>query len=273
MTTPDQTRLGLESCLFYFLIQNWKHSEPVMPGCWSASGAVTEMKMLGQLLDRIQELLLTRSWWAWAECQLRTSGFLCSKFMDPILGPVASYVQAQWLQSCLTLCNPMNHSPPGSSVHGILLARILEWVAMPSSRGSSPHRVQTCVSCIAGRFFTSEPPGEPPGSTCPCTINSIYGHMVVVKESAPLFQGTKQGGEWLRVWSTCGRWEMEYFLLLSVNKDVRVISNCRPPLWALREFRKEQKTCYIAAIRPEPLPMMDSEETKLRMWEQDTGPR
>ena len=40
-------------------------------------------------------------------------------------------------QSCLTLCNPMNCSLPGSSVHGILQARILEWIAMPSSRGSS----------------------------------------------------------------------------------------------------------------------------------------
>ena len=41
------------------------------------------------------------------------------------------------LQSCPTLCDPMDYSPPGSSVHGISLARILEWVAMPSSKGSS----------------------------------------------------------------------------------------------------------------------------------------
>ena len=46
-------------------------------------------------------------------------------------------------QSCLTLCDPMNYSPPGSSVHGILQARILEWVAMLSSRGSSQPRDQT----------------------------------------------------------------------------------------------------------------------------------
>ena len=46
-------------------------------------------------------------------------------------------VHAKSLQSCPTLCNPMDHSPPGSSVHGILQAKILEWVAMPSSRGSS----------------------------------------------------------------------------------------------------------------------------------------
>ena len=57
-------------------------------------------------------------------------------------------------QSCLTLCDPMDYSPPGSSVHGILQARVLEWVAMLSSRGSSQPRNQTQVSHSAGRFFT-----------------------------------------------------------------------------------------------------------------------
>ena len=57
-------------------------------------------------------------------------------------------------KSCLTLCNPMDCSLPGSSVHGISQARILEWVAMSFSKGSSQHRNQTWVSCIAGRFFT-----------------------------------------------------------------------------------------------------------------------
>ena len=52
--------------------------------------------------------------------------------------------------SCPTLCNPMGCNLPGSSVQ----ARILGWVAIPFSRGSSPPRDQTLVSCIAGRFFT-----------------------------------------------------------------------------------------------------------------------
>ena len=68
------------------------------------------------------------------------------------------------LQLCLTLCDPVDYSLPDSSVHGILQARILEWVAMPSIRGSSRHRDQTrssCVSCTAGRFFTAEPLGKP----------------------------------------------------------------------------------------------------------------
>ena len=57
-------------------------------------------------------------------------------------------------QSCPTLCDPMNCSPPGSSVHGILQARILKWVAVPFSRGSSWPRDRNWVSYTAGRFFT-----------------------------------------------------------------------------------------------------------------------
>ena len=64
-------------------------------------------------------------------------------------------------QSCLTLCNPVDCSPPGSSACSILRERILEWVATPSSRGSPQPRDRTQVSCIAGRFFTTEPPGKP----------------------------------------------------------------------------------------------------------------
>ena len=59
-------------------------------------------------------------------------------------------------QSCLTLCDPMNCTSPGSSVHGILHEGILEWVAMPSSRGSSRPRDQTCASYFhlkKGGFF------------------------------------------------------------------------------------------------------------------------
>ena len=62
------------------------------------------------------------------------------------------------LQSCPTLCDPMDCSLPGSSVHGILQARILEWVAISSYRGSSRSRDRTrvsYVSCIGSRFFTT----------------------------------------------------------------------------------------------------------------------
>ena len=57
-------------------------------------------------------------------------------------------------QSCLTLSDSTDCSLPGSSVHGILQARILEWIAVPFSGGSSRPGDRTLVSCSAGRFFT-----------------------------------------------------------------------------------------------------------------------
>ena len=54
---------------------------------------------------------------------------------------------------CLTLCDPMDYNPPGSSVHGISQARIPECVAMPSSRGSSQPKYRTCISCVGRWVF------------------------------------------------------------------------------------------------------------------------
>ena len=71
---------------------------------------------------------------------------------------------AQSLQLCLTLCNTTDCSPPDSPVHELFQARILEWVAMPSCRGSSQIRDQSHVSpvsCTAGQFLTTEPLGKP----------------------------------------------------------------------------------------------------------------
>ena len=55
----------------------------------------------------------------------------------------------------------MDCSLPGSFVHGLLQTRILVWVAIPLSRGSSQPKDGTCVSCVAGRFLPSKPPGKP----------------------------------------------------------------------------------------------------------------
>ena len=63
-------------------------------------------------------------------------------------------VKVLFAQSCLTLCDPMDCSLPGSSVHGILQTRILQWAAIPFSKGSSQSRDESRVSCIAGRFCT-----------------------------------------------------------------------------------------------------------------------
>ena len=74
---------------------------------------------------------------------------LCSWFPDSTL-----IMKVKVTPSRLTLCDPMDCNLPGSPVHGILQARILEWVAVPFSGGSSQPRDRTQVSCIAGRFFT-----------------------------------------------------------------------------------------------------------------------
>ena len=71
---------------------------------------------------------------------------------------VCACAHAKSLQLCLTLCDPMDYSPPGSSVHGILQARILEREAIPFSRGSSRPRdqIQSLMSpALAGRFFST----------------------------------------------------------------------------------------------------------------------
>ena len=68
------------------------------------------------------------------------------------------------LQSCPTLCGPMDHSPPGSSVHGVLRVGILEWVAMPSSRGFPDPGIEPVSfmsPALGGRFPTRAPPGRP----------------------------------------------------------------------------------------------------------------
>ena len=77
-------------------------------------------------------------------------------------------VHAKSLKSCQTFCNPMDCnpmdcSPPGSSVHGILQARLLEWVIMPSSRGSTWSRDWTRVSLCLLHWQVGSLPLAPPG--------------------------------------------------------------------------------------------------------------
>ena len=78
-----------------------------------------------------------------------------SKRPDPCICPIWKFLKVKVAQSCLSLCYPMDCSLPGSSVHGIFQARILEWVAISLSRGSSRSRDRTLVSCIGVSFFTS----------------------------------------------------------------------------------------------------------------------
>ena len=88
-----------------------------------------------------------------AQCWMFQDAIASNKnfYLLPIIMSVCMRVSVT--QSCLTLCDPMDCSPPGFSVHGILQSRILEWVTIPFSRGSSWPRNWTQVSCIAGRLF------------------------------------------------------------------------------------------------------------------------
>ena len=106
------------------------------------------------------------------------TGMLKSKYVF-ILGKylcIFKYVcMLNHLELCLTLWDPMVCSPPGSSVHGILQARILEWVAIPSSRGSSWPRdqaVSLTSQALAGGFFTASATWEDPHLNIPmCMTN------------------------------------------------------------------------------------------------------
>ena len=75
-------------------------------------------------------------------------------FLSFVTIAILSLVCVLVAQSCPTICNPVDYSPSGSSVHRVLPARTLEWVTIPFSRCSSQPRDQTRVSCTAGGFFT-----------------------------------------------------------------------------------------------------------------------
>ena len=79
---------------------------------------------------------------------------LCCPLLLPLSIFTSIKVKGEVAQSCLTLCDPMDYSLPGSSVHGVLQARVLEWVAISFSRRSSQLRDWTQASHIVGRHFT-----------------------------------------------------------------------------------------------------------------------
>ena len=104
------------------------------------------LKSLGRLWLREGEGLISGH--MWLEPHLFSSFYYLLGFLR-----LSTWTIALVAQSCLTPCNLMDCSPPGSSVHGISQARILGWFAIPSPRGSSQPRGWTWVSCTAGRFF------------------------------------------------------------------------------------------------------------------------
>ena len=142
--------------LLYTLVQgtfSWGNVNTCSPGCCLDDEA--DVKLLLQTLAHDRKVHSLSSYIPKHPCNI-----LLGEKKDPEAKPRAACfllgraVLCVVALSCLTLCNTEDCSPPGSSVHGILQARILEWVAMPSSRGSSQPRDRAQVSRIAGGFFT-----------------------------------------------------------------------------------------------------------------------
>ena len=160
-----------------------------------------------------------------------------------VIAQCAKHINFWYLfaQSCLTLCDPMDCSPPppGSSVHGILQGRIMEWVACPSpadlcnpgierrspalqadsslseppgkpkntgvvvypfSRGSSQPKNQTGISCIAGRFFTSQANRE----TQKYSVHRILQARILECDAMPFSRGSSQPRGQTQVSCTAG---------------------------------------------------------------------
>ena len=115
--------------------------------------------------------------WKFLSCNVKSSRELLYNIGTIINDTVSEWVKVA--QSCPTLCDPMDSRPPGSSLHGILQARILDWVAIPFSRRSSWPRNQTWVSCIIGRFFTVWATGEAQ-TILYCTLNNFVKRVEIV---------------------------------------------------------------------------------------------
>ena len=97
---------------------------------------------------------LCHCFWRTCTCFTRESKRAEERWLNQYLAKVKK-VKALVTQMCLTLCDPMDCSPPGSSLQKILQARTLTWITIPFSRGSFRLRYWTQVSCIVGRLFTN----------------------------------------------------------------------------------------------------------------------
>ena len=113
---------------------------------------------------------------------------------------------------CLAFWDPMGRSPPGSSVHGILQARTLEWVAMPSSRGSSQLKDRTWDFCIAGGLFTIYTTREAPQNALLNSLSPLLRHTAQKKRFFSKYHCslTKHQERWWR----CMRLMMFSWLLI-----------------------------------------------------------
>ena len=127
---------------------------PPPPGHFLTPSLVSSMSPLGP--QTLPSFLTSQTLGSTLITTLYQSLALLCTPVAPTRGPTVCF-DLLWAclvaQSCLTVCDRVDCGLPGSSVHGVLQVRILQWVAMPYSRGSSQPRNQTQVSHVAGRFF------------------------------------------------------------------------------------------------------------------------
>ena len=133
---------------------------------------------------------------------------------------VHSWVCCSVAKSCLTLCDPLVYSLPGSSVSGIFRARILDWVATPSSRGSSWSRDRSPASWITVGFFTTEPPGSPTAGFNLPLMHSYPPTLSVCTtwpvDTAPFLGSEPQGKKFYNL-----RWSSQRWLISPHKQDIR----------------------------------------------------
>ena len=133
---------------------------------------------------------------------------------------ISTCMHACWVaQLCLTLCDPMDCGPPSSSVYGILQARILEWVAISFSRGSSRPRDWTRVSCIVGRFHCTYVPYLLYPFLCQWTNVSdlVAGTEILFEREAAGWGVWGQSSGWDRVEKSSKKHRFQSFRKLSLR--------------------------------------------------------
>ena len=115
-------------------------------------------------------------------------------------------------QLCPTVCDSMDCNTPGSSVHGILQERILEWITIPFSRGSCRLRDQAWVFCIAGGFFTICATREAPKSWCMLLISILDAHLFILSKSMKCINISWEGMLFLSQPHSIHSWDFYFFL-------------------------------------------------------------
>ena len=157
-------------------LQRWEHHPWPLNTHWpSPSPSNIFLHCVGMDLLQLQTSQLVLLLW---KSHLTATSPLWSQ--SPLsLSPLFAS-ESEVAQSCPTLCDPTDYSPPGSTVHGILQARILEWVAISFSRGSSRPRDRTQVSRIAGRPFNLWATREAQACSLPsCKYSVLLSNQII----------------------------------------------------------------------------------------------